>query len=279
MVAKQRENSATLLTAELLQKISPMPYKTYVAKLNEADAVTGENFKNSKWANYFTVDTLNIVRNGRVNANHVFHLFGSYSGHTGTEVRVNLLKNIANDLDFYKQQCTVCLQMRSITFEKWVKLIADECVFCDELALMGLCNLYQRHCVVLTQDKLWSTIQVDTPLNLLDLLKEYSVCLIYLGNLRFGVLTWRPRLPKKVASKSPGFNIIEEYMLDEPNGNTKPVMNHTKDETENAGNVETHNGDISEAMLSGTVSTGSVEEPNQINSDVVVNQSAKTLQV
>ena len=29
------------------------------------------------------------------------------------------------------------------------------------------------------------------------------------------MLTWKPCLPKKVASKSPGFNIIEEYTLDE----------------------------------------------------------------
>ena len=279
MVAKQRENSATSLTAELLQKISPMLYKTYVAKLNEVDAVTGENFKNSKWANYFTVDSMNIVRNGWANANHVFNLFGAYSGHTGTEVRVNLLKNIASDLEFYKRWCTVCLQMCSITFEKWVELIAYKRVFCDKLALMGLCNLYRRHCVVLTHNKLWSTIQADTPLNLLDLLKECSVHLIYLGNLCFGVLTWRPRLPKKVASKSPGFNIIEEYTLDEPNVTTNPDKNLAKDETENTGNVETGIGNIAEAIMSETVSTGSAMEPNQTSPDVVVNQCAETLHV
>ena len=101
--------------------------------------------------------------------------------------------------------------MRSIGFETWVEKITDEHVYCDELALMGLCYMYHRHCVVLTQNKLWSTVQADTPLNLLDLIKE---CI---GNLCFGMLTWRPRLPKKVATKSPGFNIIEEYTLDEPN--------------------------------------------------------------
>ena len=101
--------------------------------------------------------------------------------------------------------------MRSISFETWVEKIADERVYCDELALMGLCYMYHRHCVVLTQNKLWSTVQADTPLNLLDLLKE---CI---GNLCFGVLTWGPRLPKKVATKSPGFNIIKEYTLDKPN--------------------------------------------------------------
>ena len=190
MVAKQRAGSTSSLVAELLHKISPMPYKTYVAKINECDAVMPDNFKNSRWANYFTVDSSNIVKNGRANPNHVFDTFGSFSGHTGTEVRVKLLENIAANMPFYERRSAVCLQMRSMSFETWVETIANELVYCDELALMGLCYMYHRHCVVLTQNKLWSTVQADKPLNLLDLLNICSVCLIYLGNLRFGVLTW-----------------------------------------------------------------------------------------
>ena len=214
MVAKQRASSSLSLAAELLHKISPMPYKTYVAKINECDAVTPDNFKNSRWANYFTVDSSNIVKNGLANPNYVFDIFGSFSGHMGTEVHVKLLENIAADMSFYERRSAVCLQMRSMNLETWVETITNELVYCDELGLMGLCYMYHRHCVVLTQNKLWSTVQADKPLNLLDLLNICSVCLIYLGNLHFGVLTWRPCLPKKVATKSPGFNIIEEYTLD-----------------------------------------------------------------
>ena len=191
-----------------------MPYKTYVSKFNECDAVTPDTYKNSRWANYFTVDSSSVVKNGRGNPNHVFDTFGRFSGHTGTEVRIKLLANIGENLAFYEKRSAVCLQMRSMNFEEWVHAIANETVYCDELGLMGLCFMYHRHSVMLTQNKLWSTVQADQPLNLLDLLNVCSVRLIYLGNLRFGVLTWRPRLPKKVATKSPGFNIIKEYTLD-----------------------------------------------------------------
>ena len=85
-----------------------MPYKTNVAKINECDAVTPENFKNSRWANYFTVDSLNIMKNGQANPNHVFDIFGSFSGHTGTEVQVNLLKHIASEMNFYERRSAVC---------------------------------------------------------------------------------------------------------------------------------------------------------------------------
>ena len=173
--------------------------------------------KNSRWANYFTVDSSNIVKNRRANPNHVFDIFGSFSGHMGTEVRVKLLENIAADMSFYERE-----ECRLFTDEidepgNMGRNIANEIVYCDKLGLIGLCYMYHRHCVVLTQNKLWSTVQADKSLNLLDLLNTCSVCLIYLGNLCFGVLTWRPHLPKKVATKSPGFNIIEEYTLDESN--------------------------------------------------------------
>ena len=217
MVAKQRAGSSSSLAAELLHKISPMPYKTYVAKINECDAVMPENFKNSRQVNYFTIDSSNVVKSGCANPNHVFDIFGSFSGHTGTEVNVKLLENIAANMSFYERRSAICLQMRSMNLETWVETITNELVYCDKLCLMGLCYMYHQHCVVLTQNKLWSTVQADKPLNLLDLLNICSVCLIYLGNLHFGVLTWRPHLPKKVATKSPGFNIIEEYTLDKAN--------------------------------------------------------------
>ena len=70
---------------------------------------------------------------------------------------------------------------------------------------------------------MWSTIQADHPMKLLEVLQECTVRLIYLGNLRFGVLMWKPRLPKKVATKSPAFNIVEEYTLQDTEPTTKYI--------------------------------------------------------
>ena len=262
-----------------MQKIQPRPYKKYVAKLREQDAVTGENYKNSKWANYFMVDASDTVRNGRAYPNHLFELFGSFSSHTSAEVRIHLLKNIASDTSFYKEQCAACLQSKSITFEMWVVQLADECVFCDELALMGLCNLYRRHCVVLTQNKLWSGIQADAPMNLLDLLKECSIRLIYLGNQRFRDLMWRLRLTKKVASKSPGFNIVEEYTLYEVIDSTKQATNTNKVCLEAAGNVVTSGGDDKVATVHKMVNNYPVKETVEIKPKAREPSGAKPLHV
>ena len=137
MAAKQRAGSTSSLAMELVHKISPKPYKMYVANINECDAVTPDNFKNSRWANYFTVDSSNVVKNGHANPNHVFDIFGMFSGHSGTEVRVKLLANIAENMSFYGRRSSVCLQMRSMNFEEWVHALGNEHVYCDKLSLMG----------------------------------------------------------------------------------------------------------------------------------------------
>ena len=53
MAGKDCKKPAISLTEELVQKIQPKPYKKYVAKLREDDAVTGENYKNSKVGQLF----------------------------------------------------------------------------------------------------------------------------------------------------------------------------------------------------------------------------------
>ena len=156
-----------------------------------------------------------------------------------------------------------------MNLETWVETIANESVYCDELGLMGLCYMYHWHCVVLTQNKLWSTVQADKPLNLLDLLNICSVRLIYLGNLCFGVLTWRPCLPKKVATKSPGFNIIKEYILDQANvtaGATKDKSS-SADQNIHPGNVETPSLDCEPRTSSGV----KVETALVLNTDADTN--------
>ena len=92
------------LAEELLHAVSPMPYKILVSNIKEEDALTPENFKTSRWANYFTVDTSRMVTNGRANPNHVYDLFGSYSGNSGSEVRVKLLQHIIDEMPFYEAE-------------------------------------------------------------------------------------------------------------------------------------------------------------------------------
>ena len=70
-------------------------------------------------------------------------------------------------------------------------------MYCDELGILSLSHMYKCHTLVVTMNKMWSTIKHSSPLNLLELLNECSVKLIYLGQLRFGELKPRPIRPPR----------------------------------------------------------------------------------
>ena len=76
--------------------------------------------------------------------------------------------------------------------------------------------MYQRHCLVVTKNKFWSTIETKEPLSIINLMKECSVRLLYLGNLKFGTLRWQPCNPQPAKPQLGQFKIIEEFTLDGP---------------------------------------------------------------
>ena len=115
---------------------SPMPlnmykYKRYVSTLKDSDALTAEEFKQSNWANYFVLDTLFTFQNGKANPNHLFDFFANLSQNIAMDVRVALLQNVADEVDFYMTRNTICLEQHSTSFETWVEKMGDEKVFCD----------------------------------------------------------------------------------------------------------------------------------------------------
>ena len=148
--------------------------------------------------------------------------------------------------------------MRGISLDTWVTKMDNEKMCCDELGLMGLCKLYRRHSVVLTKSRLWSTIDTEAPFNLLELLNQCNICFVYLGNLKFESLQWKPRnpTPKPV---QPSFEIVEEYTLDDQEAtasdtssfpvstpttsNVKSVPQHTAASKNDSGNITSEGGE------------------------------------
>ena len=207
---------STSMSAELMHKMNPYGYKKFCSYISEHDSISLEFWKASKWVNYFTLNTSLMFKNGKVNPDHVYELFGNFNGLSASEVRMHLLEYIYENIDFFECRSSVCLALRGIGMNTWVDMVEDRRICCDELALLGLSAMYQRHCLVVTKNKFWSTIETKEPLSIINLMKECSVRLLYLGNLKFGTLHWQPHNPQPVKPQLGQFKIIEEFTLDRP---------------------------------------------------------------
>ena len=188
------------MAEELLASVSRFGYKQMVPFINERDAISLNTFKTTKLAEFFVIDTSRAFVNGRANPNHIYELFGDFAGHTATQVRLLLLKHIARYPGFHMRWGTVCLEMRNISFKRWLNRVADDRMYCDKLGILSLSHMYRHHTLVVTVNKMWSTIEHSSPLNLLELLNECSVKLIYLGQLRFGELKPKSKPPQPMPS-------------------------------------------------------------------------------
>ena len=193
MVAKK--NVPPLIAAELMHSMNPYGYKKFCASLNERDSISMEFYKASKWVNYFHLDTVSTFKNGKINPDHMYEYFGKFNGIDAKAVHKNLLTFISGNMEFVEGRSSVCLPMRNMGFDSWLDTINDG-LCCDELALLALSAMYHRHTLVVTKNKFWCTIESAVPLNLLEVMKQCTVRLLYMGNLGFGFLKWKPRDPK-----------------------------------------------------------------------------------
>ena len=214
----------TSIAAELLHKMNPYKYKEYCATINEADSVSIAFYKASKWVEYFALDTAVTFRNGKMNSDHVYEYFGQFNGVSANTVRKNLLAYVSGNLDFVTRRSSVCLPMRSIDVVTWIDNINNGKP-CDELALLTLSAMYHRHSLVVTKNKTWCSIESPKPMSLLNAMSTCTVRLLYLGDLTFGVLKWKPQIPKPVVAKPHlgEFKIVEEYTLDDQQSSFKKL--------------------------------------------------------
>ena len=202
------------MSAELIQKMNPYGYKKFCSYISERDSISLEFYKASKWVYYFALDVSLTFKNGKVNPDHAYELFSSFNGLSAKEVRMHLLEYIYENIEFFECRSSVCLALHGIGMNTWVDMVKDSRICCDELALLGLSAMYQRHCLVVTKNKFFSMIETKEPLSIINLMKECTVRLLYLGDLKFGTLRWQPRNPQPVKPKLGQFKIIEEFTLD-----------------------------------------------------------------
>ena len=99
MVAKS--NIPTSMAAELLHAMNPYGYKKFCASINKCDSISMEFYRASKWVNYFVLDTALTFKNGKVNPDHVYEIFGKFNGLSAKAVRKKLV-------ELYQWKCEFC---------------------------------------------------------------------------------------------------------------------------------------------------------------------------
>ena len=83
--------AGSTIAEQLFHAIHLRDYCKYVTKLHKQDILTPKEFKSSVFNQYYELDTRICYVDRWINQNHVYTLFGEYSGLEPMEVKTSML--------------------------------------------------------------------------------------------------------------------------------------------------------------------------------------------
>ena len=173
------------MASELMFRIiHEKPFSNCVVSILEVSALTQQEFNLTSHAKDYNLDLSRTYKNGILNGNLLFELFGEFSSEPSDKVRRCMINSVKNDVDEFNSCCRTALQLKGVSGERWIQTMENTNTAGDELCLFLLGRIYFRHSTVLTKYSMWSTI--DTALRVSDpqLISWSSIKLVLYGQQR-----------------------------------------------------------------------------------------------
>ena len=158
------------LTEELFRVTQLNKYKETIEPIRPGFGLSEKLFEGSQYAANYVLDTrltfkVNKWKKGKttktkkvLNPNIMFTMFGIFCDKSAGAVRKELCKWISANLESFKRQCFMGMASKDIDFDDWFTKLKCNDTICDEFGLSALCQAFQRHALVVTSQKIWTTI-------------------------------------------------------------------------------------------------------------------------
>ena len=195
-----KKNSS--MAHELFELTRPKDYVTYLSNINSRDRTGIAAFKQTSFSEDYDVDTSYLYPKGRrTNNYHVYDMFGRLAGMDGIETKKCMLQEIEAHQSFYQARGNVVLSMLRLTIEDWIAMHKHKRMRADELCVFALSVLFDRHTVIFTASKPWTTLDPVGHSNHNNFLTLCDFHLLNLGDNMYINLT--PREEERVFSTLP----------------------------------------------------------------------------
>ena len=207
---------------------SGLPEKMFEGSQHAANYVLDTRliFKVNKWKKGKTTKTKKVL-----NLNIMFTMFGVFCDKSAGAVRKDLCEWISANLESFKRQCFMGMDGKDIDFDEWFSKLKSNNTGYDEFGLSASCQTFQRHALVVTSHKIWTTIPASYNKTPKEERRLCDVHFLYMYCDTFGCLEpkfqWKKEFPigelQSMPSQEPSIGLlanITDKMLDkEANAN------------------------------------------------------------
>ena len=150
------------------------------------------DFQCSELSKDYWVDMRCCFAQGVVNEDMLFELFGKFSEDDTITVRANMIREVKSYKLWYERAAFILNIMKSDSIDSWLNIMKYEGIKGDEISLHTLAWIYNRHIVVHTKGRPWTTMKLDDTITESHLSEVCNVHLLYMDNYVFAELKRKP---------------------------------------------------------------------------------------
>ena len=123
-------------------------------------------------------------------------MFSVFVEDSPQQVRRNMVEWINEHKQTFELQTLLAFTAKDRDLDSWLSSIDSNSTPGDEFALFALCQMYNRHTLIVTSNQTWTSVHPKYGLDDHDLRRKCDLHLIYLGGDAFGIL--KPKFEWKV---------------------------------------------------------------------------------
>ena len=162
--------SSVSLTEELFQVTRLNQYRDSIQAIHPGNGISEKMFPTSVHGTKFELDNrltykVNKFRKGKtmkmkkaVNPNLMFTVFTAFGERSPGEVRKDMINWIESNHESFKLHTFMAMASWDMDFDTWINNVKSNDYIGDEFCLSALSQMFQRHALVVTSVKLWTTI-------------------------------------------------------------------------------------------------------------------------
>ena len=185
----QTSHAENSMAKELLSLVSPYSYSDNISKINPSDVVLPPAWPMMPMSTDYWIDTSYCYTDKNLrNPNCLFDMFSRYSGELPIDVRNDVLDSILEENLFFESVGRNFMKEVCTHLNLWVKEMRDPLSYGDEMLLYALSRRYNRHVLVHTTGKTWSTVSNHEHMSDEQLSEICHLHLIYVGMGLYGIV-------------------------------------------------------------------------------------------
>ena len=187
--------ASSSITSELLSMIQPYNYTDCISHLAMRDVLPQCSYPLTPLSQIYLMDTCRCYQMKRENPDQLYEIFTAMNEEDPINVRYDMISHIKHECNYYESFGKNNLNKTGLNIHQWLSLMESPSVYADELMLFALARTYQRHVVVFTRNKCWSTIGSDDFISGERLLEICDLKLVYISQHMFAELKQKPFIP------------------------------------------------------------------------------------